>query len=160
MDADFHQPVDHHVRPEVPQHPTAHSLDDEPTVEEVAAALSPTANSNAVGRDELPVELLKPGLYHDPPVLREFLQFTTRVWRKVKVLQRWCNVVIKVLNKNEDPTECGSYRGISLVAHAVKIFLKIVSKRLGYYCEAKGLLPEEQCVSPASLNRGYYLRGT
>ena len=44
-----------------------------------------------------------------------------------------------------DKTECSNYRGISLVAHAGKILLKVVATRLSYYyCESEGLLPEEQ----------------
>ena len=42
-------------------------------------------------------------------------------------------------------TECGNYRGISLVLPAVKVLLKVVVRRLNAYCEAKGLLPGEQC---------------
>ena len=53
-------------------------------------------------------------------------------------------VVIEVLHKQKDRTECGNSRRISLVAHAGKVPLKIVAKRLGTYCEAKGLLLEEQ----------------
>ena len=41
-------------------------------------------------------------------------------------------------------TECGNYRGISLVAHASKILLKIIARRLSEYCERMGILPEEQ----------------
>ena len=52
---------------------------------------------------------------------------------------------IKVLHKKRDRTECGDYRGISLVAHAGKVLLKIVATRLSAYCEARNLLPEEQC---------------
>ena len=103
------------------------------------------ANAKAVGPDELPVELLKLGLHHDPTVLREFHQVVTRVWREGKVPQRWRDAVIKVLHKKKDRTECGNYRGISLVAHAGKVLLKIVAMRLGNYCEAEALLPEEQC---------------
>ena len=66
------------------------------------------------------------------------------VWHQRKVPQRWRDAVIKVLHKN-DRTECGNYRGISLVAHAGKALLKVVATRLSPYCEAKELLPEEQC---------------
>ena len=52
---------------------------------------------------------------------------------------------ITVLPKKGDKTECGNYRGISLVSHAGKVLLKVVARRLSAYCEAKGLLPEEQC---------------
>ena len=41
-------------------------------------------------------------------------------------------------------TECGNYRGISQVAHAGKILLKIIARRFSEYCERVGMLPEEQ----------------
>ena len=104
---------------EFPQQPTAHTLGDEPTIEEVAATLRSRGNSKAVGPDELPVELLKLGLHHNPTIFREFHQIIIRVWREGKVPQKW--------------RECEN------------ILLKIVAKRLGDYCEAKGLLPEEKC---------------
>ena len=49
-----------------------------------------------------------------------------------------------VLHKKKDRTECGNYRGISLVAHAGKILLKIIARRLREYCERVGILAEEQ----------------
>ena len=49
-----------------------------------------------------------------------------------------------VLHKKKDRTECNNYRGISVVAHAGKILLKIIARRLGEYCERVGILPEEQ----------------
>ena len=39
-------------------------------------------------------------------------------------------------------TECGNYRGISLVAPASKILLKIIARRFNEYCERVGILPE------------------
>ena len=53
--------------------------------------------------------------------------------------------MIKVLHKKKDRAECGSYRGILLVAHSGKVLLKIVATRLIAYCEARNLLSEEQC---------------
>ena len=46
--------------------------------------------------------------------------------------------------KKKDQTECSNYTGISLVAHAGKILLKIIARRLSEYCERVGTLPEEQ----------------
>ena len=40
--------------------------------------------------------------------------------------------------------ECGNYRGISLVARADKILLRILASRFSEYCERVGILPEEQ----------------
>ena len=102
-------------------------------------------NAKAVGPDELPVELLKLGINNDPTVLRVFHGVIKRVWHQREVPQRWRDAVIKVLHKKKDRTECGNYRGISLVAHAGKVLLKIVATRLSAYCEARNLLPEEQC---------------
>ena len=47
--------------------------------------------------------------------------------------------------KTDNETECGSYRSISLVSHAGKVLLEVVTRKLSAYCEAKELLPEEQC---------------
>ena len=51
--------------------------------------------------------------------------------------------IIIVLHKKKDRTEYGSYRGISRVAHAGKILLKIITRRLSEYCERVGILSEE-----------------
>ena len=47
-------------------------------------------------------------------------------------------------HKKKDRTECGNYRGTSLVAHAGKILLKIIARRLSDYCERLGILHGEQ----------------
>ena len=126
----------------LPQWPITHALGVEPTENELIGALRSMANAKAVGPDELPVELFKLGINHDPTVLREFHRVIKLVWHQREVPQRWRDAVIKVLHK--DRTECGNYRGISLVAHTGKILLKIIATRLSAYCEARNLLPEEQ----------------
>ena len=130
---------------ELPQWPIAHDLRVEPTESELIGALRSMANAKAVGPDKLPVELLKFGINHDPTVLREFHRMIKLVRHQREVPQRWRDAVIKVLHKKKDRTECGNYRGISLVAHSGKVLLKIVATRLSAYCEARNLLPEEQC---------------
>ena len=47
-------------------------------------------------------------------------------------------------HKKKDRPECGNNRDISLVAHAGKILLKIIARRLSEYCERVGILPEDQ----------------
>ena len=61
--------------------------------------------------------------------------------------QQWKYVIITVLRKKKDRTECGNYRGISLVAHAGKVLLKIIARRLSEYCKRVGILPEERNCS-------------
>ena len=126
------------------QWPITHDLGVEPTENELIGALRSMANAKTVGPNELSVELLKLGINHDPTVLREFHRVIKLVGHQREVPQRWRDAVINVLHKRKDRTECGNYRGISLVAHAGKVLLKIVATRLSVYCEARNLLPEEQ----------------
>ena len=58
--------------------------------------------------------------------------------------QQWRDAIIMALHKKKNRTECGNYRGISLVAHAGKILFKIVARRISENCERVGILPEEQ----------------
>jgi len=42
------------------------------------------------------------------------------------------SVVLSVYKRKEDPIECGSYRGIKLLQHAVKVVLIPVSAIINY----------------------------
>ena len=137
--------LDPDIPKRLPQQPVACALGIEPTEEEIATAMKAMANEKVVGPDGLPAELLKLGLQQDRTIVLEFHRLTTLIWREGKVPQQWKDAVITVLHKKGDKTECGNYRGISLVSHAGKVLLKVVARRLSAYCETKGLLPEEQC---------------
>ena len=89
------------------------------------------ANAKAVGPGGLPAELLKLGLQQDRTILRELHRLTILIWRQGKVPQQWKDTVITVLHKKGDKTECGNYRGISLVSHAGKVLLKEVARKAG-----------------------------
>ena len=103
------------------------------------------ANGKAMEPDELPSELLKLGLSDSShEILLAFHDIIVAVWMTGKVPQGWKYATIKVLHKEKNRTECSNYRGLSLVAHAGKVFLKIVANRLGDFCEEAGILPEEQ----------------
>ena len=58
--------------------------------------------------------------------------------------QQWKSVIIMIVHKTKDRTECGNYKDISLVAHAGKVLLKPIARRLSEYCECVGILREEQ----------------
>ena len=137
--------IDLDIPKRLPQHPVASALGIEPTAEEIATAMKAMVDAKAVRLDGLPAELLKLGLQQDRTILLELHRLTTLIWREGKVSQQWKDAVTTVLHKKGDKTECGNYHGISLVSHAGKVLLKVVVRRLGAYCEAKGLLPEEQC---------------
>ena len=137
--------LDPDIPKRLPQHPVASALGIDPTEKEIAAAMKAMANAKAVGPDGLLAELLKLGLQQDRTSLLELHRFKTLIWREGKVPQLWKDAVITVLHKKDDKTEYENYRGISLISHAGKVLLEVVAWRLRAYCEAKGLIPEEQC---------------
>ena len=113
-------------------------------MQEMTGAIRSLANGKAVGPDEVSVELFKITLNGDPALHRRLFDIVVCIWRGAEVPQQWKDAIIMVLHKNTDRTECGNYRGILLVAHAGKILLKIITRRLGEYCERVGILSEEQ----------------
>ena len=78
----------------------------------------------------------------DPALRRRLLDIIVRIWRGDEVPQQWKYAIITVLQKKKDRIECGNYRGISLVAHAGTILLKIIVRRFSEYCERVGILPD------------------
>ena len=88
------------------------------------------ANAKEVGPDGLPVELLKLALQQDRIILLELHRLTTFIWRERNVPQQWKDAINTLLHKKGDKTECGNYRGISLVPHAGKVLLKVVARRI------------------------------
>ena len=128
----------------VDERPLCRPLTDVPPRYEVEEAIRALANRKALRPDGLSVELLKvladkekntPGKFHD---------IIVAVWRGGGVPQQWKDATIKVLHKKRDRTECGNYRGISLVAHAGKVLLKVITGRLSDYCGRENILTEEQ----------------
>ena len=99
-------------------------------MQELTDAIRSLANGTSVGPDGVSVVLFKITLNGDPALRRRLLDIVVRTWRGGKVLQQWKDVIIMVLHKQKDRTECGNYRGISLVAHAGKIILKIIARCL------------------------------
>ena len=136
--------IDPDIRKRLPQHPVASAFGIDHTEEEIATAIKAMSTVKAVGPDGLSAELLKIELQQDRTILLELHRLTTLIWREGKVPQQQKDFNT-VLHKKGDETEYGNYRGISLVSHAGKVLLKVVARRLSAYCEAKGLLPEEQC---------------
>ena len=113
-------------------------------MQELTDAIHSLANRRAVGPDGVSVELFKIILNGDPALRQRLLDIVVRIWRGGEVPQQWKYAISMIPHKKKDRTECGNYRGISLVAHAGKILLKIIARRLSEYSERVGILPEEQ----------------
>ena len=56
--------------------------------------------------------------------------------------QTWKYAMIKVLYPKADRSHCNNCRGISLLSHAGKVLLKIVTNHLSDYCETYNI---QQC---------------
>ena len=117
----------------------------QPMMQELIGAIRSLANGKkTVEPDGVSGELFKIIHNGDPALRRILLDIVVCIWRGGVVPQQWRYVIIMALHLKKDRTECGNYRGISLVAHAGKILLKIIARRLSEYCERVGILPEEQ----------------
>ena len=112
-------------------------------MQELTDAIRSLANGKAVGPDGVSVELFNITQRRSRPAPK-----TARYRRSYleggEVPQQWKDAIIMVLHKKKNRTKCGTYRGISLIAHAGKILLNIIARRLSEYCERVGILPEEQ----------------
>ena len=116
---------------ELKQWPPCRPLDDVPSRYEVEEAIRALANRKAVGPYGLSAELLK--VLSDEGELNtlgKFPDIIVAVWRGGGVPQQWKYATIKVLLKKKYRTECGNYRGVSLVAQAGKVLLKVIAGRL------------------------------
>ena len=116
----------------------------QPTMQELTDPICLLANGKAVGVDGVSVELFKITLNGDPALRRRLLDIVVRIWRAGEVPPQWKYAIIIALHKKKDRTEFGNYRGIFLVAHAGKIMLKVIARRLSEYCERVRILPGEQ----------------
>ena len=65
----------------------------------------------------------------------QFHAVVVAIGRGGGVQQEWKDATIVALHNKKDRTECGNYRGISLVAHAGKVLLKVIANRLSNDCE-------------------------
>ena len=139
--------LDPNIAESLDQWPENMPLEVQPTMQELTGAIRSLANRKAVGPDEVSVELFKITLNGYTALRRRLLDIVVCIWRGGEVPQQWKDAIIMVLHKKKDRAECGNYKGISLVAHAGKILLKIIARRLSEDCERVGILPEEQSVS-------------
>ena len=95
---------------------------------EVKNALRTMKKGKAVGLDELPVEVWK--------YIGEMgIKFLTKLFSKLLVGERmpeeWRrSVLIPIYKKKGDAQCCGSYRGVKLMSHIMKIWEKIIEARL------------------------------
>ena len=74
----------------------------------------------------------------------ECIKLITNAWEMVSVPQAWKDASIITIYKKGDRTDCGDYRGISLLSIAGKIFTRILLNRLSTHITPE-VVPEIQC---------------
>ena len=119
------------------------ALDEKPTMDEMDRAIKRQSDGKAPGGDGIPAEVWT---YGGANLSNRLHQWIIKIWEDGHVPQarKDTNIVTKWSNgqmvyKKGDRTECGNYRGISLLSAAGKIFV-------GYYwIDSQATLPQRWC---------------
>ena len=90
---------------------------------------------------QIPAEVWKHG---GDNLFSRLHQLITNAWEVGSVPQAWKDASIVTIYKKGDRTDCGNYRGISLLSIAGKIFARILLNRLSTHITPK-VVPETQC---------------
>ena len=124
--------LDPNITEGLDQRPENTPLGIQSTILELIDAVRTLANRKAIGQDRVSVELFKIPPIGDPALRRRLVDIVLGIWMRggggdAAGVER-CHH--HVLHKKKDRTECGKYRGISLVAHASKILLMFIARLL------------------------------
>ena len=114
----------------------------DPTFDEVRSTIEEINTGKAPGLDGIHVELLRCG---EDNIAIAVYTFIIGVWHGDSVPQDWVDAIMLPLYKGKgSKTNCGDYRGISLLEAVGKVFSKVLSNRLiKWICP--NVIPESQC---------------
>ena len=96
--------------------------------EEVEKAIANMRNGKAAGPSGVVSDMVKAG---GKTMVESFTDLCNGIIKEGKIPDDWTRSTIKMLSKGKgDPMSCGSYRGIKLLEHGLKIFERIMEKRI------------------------------
>lgn len=124
----------------IPQKPTITDLDKVPSLQEVENAIKQLKNNKAAGSDGIPAEFFKEG---GRLLAEHTLMLIVKIWNTETIPSDLRDALIVTIFKKGDRTDCGNYRGITILSIAGKILARILSNRLVPLAE--DCLPETQC---------------
>jgi hypothetical protein len=108
--------------------------------EELTTVLKGLKNKKAPAADGVVNEFIKHG---GSEVANKLLKIMNMIFEQGEVPNDFRKTLIKPLYKKGDKSECGNYRGISLVSVASKLLSNMILFRLRYAVDK--VLREEQC---------------
>uniref|UniRef100_A0A8D9DVR2 Craniofacial development protein 2 n=1 Tax=Cacopsylla melanoneura TaxID=428564 RepID=A0A8D9DVR2_9HEMI len=95
--------------------------------EEVRCAIEAAKNGKAAGPDEISADVLK-------LIDEQHLDLITALFNSIYVTgrlpQEWLESTFVTIPKKPNAKSCGDYRTISLMSHTLKIFLKVIQRRI------------------------------
>ena len=94
---------------------------------EIERAMKDLKNGKSPGQDEIPAEFLK---NLDGEARIEIKEIIKELYIEGEWPSDFINVIMVTLRKKNKPTKCSQYRTISLVSHASKIILRVLTRRL------------------------------
>ena len=136
-----HCDIDHEALDNIPQRIIKTSLDEIPTMDEMAKAIAGLKDGKAPVGDGIPAEVWKHG---GDNLFSSVHQLITNAWKVGYVPQAWKDANSVTIYKKGDRTDCGNYRGISLLSIAAKIFARILLNRLSTHITPE-VVPETKC---------------
>jgi len=95
--------------------------------EEIYAAIAEMKNGKAAGVDDIPAEFLK---LLEGKTMQKLVDLCKEIYEKGIWPEDFTRIVMIPIPKKTNATECADYRTISIISHASKIVLKILTKRL------------------------------
>ena len=123
------------------QQDTNTCLDEPPTMEDLKRAIASLKDGKTPGGDGVPAEVWKHGGTCMTIKLHDLI---CKAWDDGSVPQAWKDATIVTIYKKGDRTDCGNYRGISLLSIAGKIFARILLDRLTRHITPQ-TVSESQC---------------
>ena len=117
------------------------ALGEKPTMDEMVRAIKGLKDGKAPGGDGIPAEVWK---YGGANLFNTLHKWIIKIWEEGHVPPVWKDANIGTIYKKRDRTECGNFRGISLLSAAGKIFARILLNRLSSHITIE-VVPETQC---------------
>ncbi|KAJ4446515.1 hypothetical protein ANN_13211 [Periplaneta americana] len=119
---------------------TAEPFIPEPTLSEVEIAIENLKKYKSPGIDQIPAELIQEG---GSALYSEIYKLVLAIWEKEIVPEQWKESIIVPIFKKGDKTNCGNFRGISLLLTSYKILSNILLRRLTPYVDE--IIGDQQC---------------